>query len=98
MRADGDVRAGGRGRAGKTLAENLASLPGLKAGQEVILPLETPIKATGHLQARRVFLHVYRNFHLLLRAAPYSTAVLTMGTAPANTSSGHGRNCVMHVL
>jgi dihydroxy-acid dehydratase len=35
---------------GKTLAENLASLPGLKAGQEVIQPLETPIKATGHIQ------------------------------------------------
>ncbi len=40
----------GRGLAGKTLAENLAALPGLKAGQEVILPVETPIKATGHLQ------------------------------------------------
>ena len=35
---------------GKTLAENLASLPGLKAGQEVIQSLETPIKATGHIQ------------------------------------------------
>ena len=34
---------------GKTLAENLAGLPGLKAGQDVILPLDRPIKATGHL-------------------------------------------------
>ncbi|CAA0199594.1 dihydroxy-acid dehydratase [Tenacibaculum maritimum] len=35
---------------GKTLAENLAVLPSLTAGQEVIKPLETPIKATGHLR------------------------------------------------
>jgi len=35
---------------GKTIAENLADVPSLKAGQEVILPLSTPIKSTGHLQ------------------------------------------------
>jgi len=35
---------------GKTIAENLASLPGLKAGQDVLRPLETPIKASGHIQ------------------------------------------------
>ncbi len=34
---------------GKTVAENLADLPGLKAGQDVILPLEKPIKASGHI-------------------------------------------------
>ncbi|MDA0745991.1 MAG: dihydroxy-acid dehydratase [bacterium] len=34
---------------GKTIAENLADLPGLKEGQEVIHPLDKPIKATGHL-------------------------------------------------
>ncbi|KAL4424101.1 hypothetical protein ABPG75_001402 [Micractinium tetrahymenae] len=35
---------------GKTLEENLANCPGLKEGQQVILPLETPIKSSGHLQ------------------------------------------------
>jgi dihydroxy-acid dehydratase len=35
---------------GKTLAENLADLPGLAQGQEVVLPLEKPIKPTGHIQ------------------------------------------------
>jgi dihydroxy-acid dehydratase len=35
---------------GKTVAENLAELPGLPAGQDIIYPLEKPIKATGHLQ------------------------------------------------
>ena len=36
---------------GKTLAENLASVPDLDFNkQKIILPLETPIKATGHLQ------------------------------------------------
>jgi dihydroxy-acid dehydratase len=35
---------------GKTIAENLAALPGLKAGQDVIMPLERPIKPTGHIQ------------------------------------------------
>uniref|UniRef100_A0A7S3PJT9 dihydroxy-acid dehydratase n=1 Tax=Aplanochytrium stocchinoi TaxID=215587 RepID=A0A7S3PJT9_9STRA len=34
---------------GKTLAENLADLPGLKEGQDVIFPLENPIKPNGHL-------------------------------------------------
>jgi dihydroxy-acid dehydratase len=36
---------------GKTMAENLAELPGLDFGsQRIILPVETPVKATGHLQ------------------------------------------------
>jgi dihydroxy-acid dehydratase len=35
---------------GKTVAENLAALPGLKAGQEIIRPFEHPIKPTGHIQ------------------------------------------------
>lgn len=35
---------------GKTMAENLKDLPSLSAGQDVILPVETPIKPTGHLQ------------------------------------------------
>ncbi|MEM9775346.1 MAG: dihydroxy-acid dehydratase [Chloroflexota bacterium] len=35
---------------GKTIAENLADLPGLEDGQEIIRPLDDPIKASGHLQ------------------------------------------------
>ncbi len=35
---------------GQTLAENIADLPGLKAGQEVFMPIERPIKATAHIQ------------------------------------------------
>lgn len=35
---------------GKTLAENLESLPGLKEGQKVVFPLNKPIKKTGHIQ------------------------------------------------
>jgi len=38
---------------GKSLAENLASLPGLKAGQDVIHSVEKPIKSTGHLRILR---------------------------------------------
>jgi dihydroxyacid dehydratase/phosphogluconate dehydratase len=32
------------------MAENLSSCPDLSAGQDVVLPVETPIKSTGHLQ------------------------------------------------
>ena len=35
---------------GKTIAENLAEVEGLKKGQDVIMPTETPIKASGHLR------------------------------------------------
>jgi len=35
---------------GKTVAENLADVPGLTPGQDVILPLEAPIKKSGHLR------------------------------------------------
>ncbi|HLQ26067.1 MAG TPA: dihydroxy-acid dehydratase [Acidiferrobacterales bacterium] len=35
---------------GKTIAENLADLPGLEKGQEIVMPLERPIKKTGHIQ------------------------------------------------
>ncbi len=38
---------------GRTLAENLKELPGLKAGQVIVKPLETPIKKTGHIQILR---------------------------------------------
>jgi dihydroxy-acid dehydratase len=32
------------------MAQNLAGCPDLKAGQDVVLPVESPIKSTGHLQ------------------------------------------------
>jgi len=35
---------------GKTMAENLADLPGLSDGQDVFHSLDNPIKATGHIQ------------------------------------------------
>lgn len=35
---------------GKTLAENLADVPALKAGQDVFMPLDKPIKKSGHIQ------------------------------------------------
>jgi dihydroxy-acid dehydratase len=38
---------------GKTVAENLAPLPGLRDGQKVIRPIEDPIKASGHIRILR---------------------------------------------
>lgn len=38
---------------GKTLAENVKDLPGLKEGQQVIMPLSKPLKPTGHIQILR---------------------------------------------
>jgi dihydroxy-acid dehydratase len=38
---------------GKTLAENLADLPDLSEGQDVIHPWDSPIKKTGHLTILR---------------------------------------------
>jgi dihydroxy-acid dehydratase len=35
---------------GKTLAENLKDLPGLKVGQKIVHSLSDPIKATGHIR------------------------------------------------
>ncbi len=35
---------------GKTLAENVAELPGLQAGQQIVHSLSNPIKKTGHIQ------------------------------------------------
>ena len=35
---------------GKTLAENLVDLPDLADGQEIIRPLDNPVKTSGHLQ------------------------------------------------
>ncbi len=35
---------------GKTLAENLAEVPSLIEGQKVIVPLESPLKDSGHIQ------------------------------------------------
>ena len=38
---------------GKTIAENLRDLPGLKEGQDIVRPLSNPLKPTGHLQILR---------------------------------------------
>jgi dihydroxy-acid dehydratase len=38
---------------GRTVTENLKDLPGLSEGQDVIHPLENPIKPTGHIQILR---------------------------------------------
>jgi dihydroxy-acid dehydratase len=38
---------------GKTVAENLANLPGLKAGQDVVHAVSNPIKKTGHIRIMR---------------------------------------------
>lgn len=35
---------------GKTLAENVADLPGLKEGQTIVMPIEKPIKSSGHIR------------------------------------------------
>ncbi|MFK7832087.1 MAG: dihydroxy-acid dehydratase [Winogradskyella sp.] len=35
---------------GRTIAENLLDVPDLKAGQDVIMPIEKPIKISGHLR------------------------------------------------
>ncbi len=35
---------------GKSIRENVKDLPGLKAGQEIVHPLDRPIKASGHIQ------------------------------------------------
>ncbi len=38
---------------GKTVAANLAKLPGLSAGQQVVRPVSDPIKRTGHIRIMR---------------------------------------------
>ncbi|MCA9099859.1 MAG: dihydroxy-acid dehydratase, partial [Planctomycetales bacterium] len=38
---------------GKTIAENIADLPGLAEGQDVIATLDKPIKSSGHIQILR---------------------------------------------
>lgn len=35
---------------GKTMAENLAELPGLKPGQEIVQPLDKPVKKDSHIR------------------------------------------------
>lgn len=35
---------------GKTIKENLSDVPGLKEGQEIITPLDKPIKDSGHIR------------------------------------------------
>jgi dihydroxy-acid dehydratase len=38
---------------GKTLAENLEALPGLKEGQKIVRPVSNPIKSSGHIRILR---------------------------------------------
>jgi dihydroxy-acid dehydratase len=38
---------------GQTLAENLKNVPGLKEGQDLVRPIENPIKKSGHIRILR---------------------------------------------
>jgi len=38
---------------GRTIAENLKNVPGLKGGQQVFMPVEKPIKESGHIRILR---------------------------------------------
>ncbi len=35
---------------GRTVAENIEPLPGLQSGQKILMPLDSPIKSTSHIQ------------------------------------------------
>jgi dihydroxy-acid dehydratase len=49
----GLLRGGCMTVTGKTLRENLNDLPGLTAGQDIVRPLDNPLKPTGHIQILR---------------------------------------------
>jgi dihydroxy-acid dehydratase len=51
--AEGLLNGGCMTVTGRTLAENLADLPGLSEGQQIVHPVSNPIKATSHLQILR---------------------------------------------
>lgn len=51
--AEGLIKGDGMTVTGKTLAENLEEVPGLKEGQDIIHPVSEPIKKTGHLRILR---------------------------------------------
>lgn len=48
--AEGLINGECRTVTGKTVRENLADLPGLTPGQDIVRPLSNPLKATGHIQ------------------------------------------------
>ncbi len=61
--------------AGRTLAENLAECPDLAEAQQVIVPLEEPIKSSGHIQI------LYGNLAPEVRAAgSLPTCLLSQST------------------
>ena len=47
---EGLIKGDCRTVTGKTVAENLADLPGFKEGQDIVRPIDNPIKTTGHIQ------------------------------------------------
>jgi dihydroxy-acid dehydratase len=51
--AEGLLNGDCRTVTGRTIGENLAELPGLKAGQDIVRPVAKPLKATGHIQILR---------------------------------------------
>jgi dihydroxy-acid dehydratase len=51
--AEGLLDGGCKTVTGKTVAENLRDLPGLKDGQKIVHSLKDPIKASGHIQILR---------------------------------------------
>jgi dihydroxy-acid dehydratase len=48
--AEGLIDGNSKTVTGKTIAENLEELPGLKEGQQIVRPLNNPLKSSGHIQ------------------------------------------------
>jgi hypothetical protein len=69
--------------AGKTMAENLAELPALKEGQQVIMPIDQPIKSSGHIQVRLMIL-ISSCYYVLVyvQASTCKRAVRLQRTSP----------------
>ena len=59
------------------MAENLAELPALKDGQEVIMPIDQPIKSSGHIQVS-------------FNQPPYFVSILHTGSGSATYRQGPG--------
>lgn len=62
---------------GKTMAENLAEVDGLKDGQDILRPLSDPIKPTGHLTILRGNLAPEASIHDMSLSALSYVEILT---------------------
>ena len=81
---------------GNTLEQNLDEMPGLKDGQEIIVPLSAPIKETGHLTIFRG--NIAKDGSVVRQLTTFASTIPPHATQPTSHTPCCNARCQMRIV